>query len=120
MTKFLINKVTTKIVTLVIAITGAFLWLPAELFAAESGIKAAADQPQQYNRLVHESSPYLLQHATNPINWFPWGTEAFETAKKGGKPIFLSIGYSTCHWCHVMEHESFSDAEVAGLLHRVS
>ncbi len=68
------------------------------------------------NKLINEKSPYLLQHAHNPVNWFPWSSEAFETAKKENKPIFLSIGYSTCHWCHVMEHESFEDEEVAKLL----
>lgn len=68
------------------------------------------------NRLVTEKSPYLLQHANNPVNWFPWGSEAFEKAKNEDKPIFLSIGYSTCHWCHVMERESFEDPEVAELL----
>lgn len=68
------------------------------------------------NRLIHEKSPYLLQHAHNPVNWFPWGPEAFAQAKKEDKPILLSIGYSTCHWCHVMEKESFEDQEVATLL----
>lgn len=68
------------------------------------------------NRLINEKSPYLLQHANNPINWFPWGEEAFEIAKKEDKPIFLSIGYSTCHWCHVMAHESFEDEEVAKIM----
>ncbi|WP_010647751.1 thioredoxin domain-containing protein [Oceanobacillus massiliensis] len=68
------------------------------------------------NRLIHEKSPYLLQHARNPVNWYPWGKEAFERAKLENKPIFLSIGYSTCHWCHVMAHESFEDPEVAELL----
>lgn len=70
------------------------------------------------NELIHEKSPYLLQHAYNPVNWYPWGAEAFEKAKKEDKPIFLSIGYSTCHWCHVMERESFEDSEVAELLNR--
>ncbi len=70
------------------------------------------------NQLIHEKSPYLLQHAYNPVNWFPWGTEAFEKAKREDKPIFLSIGYSTCHWCHVMAHESFEDEEVAATLNR--
>ncbi|XOQ47375.1 MAG: Cellobiose 2-epimerase [Eubacteriales bacterium] len=70
------------------------------------------------NRLIGEKSPYLLQHAYNPVNWFPWGKEAFEVAKREDKPIFLSIGYSTCHWCHVMERESFEDAEVAERLNR--
>ncbi|RZC55546.1 hypothetical protein C5167_014401 [Papaver somniferum] len=68
------------------------------------------------NRLALEHSPYLLQHAHNPVNWYPWGEEAFEEAKKRDVPIFLSIGYSTCHWCHVMEVESFEDEQVAKLL----
>lgn len=68
------------------------------------------------NRLIHEKSPYLLQHAYNPVDWYPWGEEAFEKARKENKPIFLSIGYSTCHWCHVMEKESFEDDEVAKLM----
>jgi len=68
---------------------------------------------QASNRLIHEKSPYLLQHADNPVDWYPWGDEAFEKAKKEDKPIFLSIGYSTCHWCHVMEHESFEDPIVS-------
>jgi len=65
------------------------------------------------NRLIHEKSPYLLQHAYNPVDWYPWSAEAFERARKEDKPIFLSIGYSTCHWCHVMERESFENHEVA-------
>jgi len=68
------------------------------------------------NRLVNEKSPYLHQHATNPVDWYPWGDEAFEKARRENKPIFLSIGYSTCHWCHVMERESFCDSHVATLL----
>mgnify|MGYP005843333689 FL=1 len=68
------------------------------------------------NKLINEKSPYLLQHAYNPVEWFPWCDEAFEKAKKEDKPIFLSIGYSTCHWCHVMEKESFEDEEVAKLM----
>src|SRR5574339_141085 len=68
------------------------------------------------NRLASEKSPYLLQHADNPVDWYPWGEEAFAKAKKEDKPIFLSIGYSTCHWCHVMEHESFENPQIAGLL----
>src|SRR5438874_866222 len=70
------------------------------------------------NRLVQEKSPYLLQHAQNPVEWFPWGKEAFEKARREGKPIFLSIGYSTCHWCHVMAHESFEDAATAEIMNR--
>ena len=70
------------------------------------------------NQLVHEKSPYLLQHAHNPVEWYPWGDEAFAKAQQEQKPIFLSIGYSTCHWCHVMERESFESAEVAELMNR--
>ncbi|UCE74605.1 MAG: thioredoxin domain-containing protein [Methanomassiliicoccales archaeon] len=70
------------------------------------------------NSLINEKSPYLLQHAHNPVNWYPWSEKAFEKAKKEDKPIFLSIGYSTCHWCHVMEKESFEDPEVADLLNK--
>ncbi|MBC7765273.1 MAG: thioredoxin domain-containing protein [Hyphomonadaceae bacterium] len=68
------------------------------------------------NKLINEKSPYLLQHAHNPVNWYPWGEQAFEKAKTEDKPIFLSIGYSTCHWCHVMERESFEHEDVAALL----
>ena len=68
------------------------------------------------NHLINEKSPYLLQHAYNPVDWYPWGEEAFQKAAREDKPIFLSIGYSTCHWCHVMEHESFEDEEVARIL----
>jgi uncharacterized protein YyaL (SSP411 family) len=71
------------------------------------------------NRLIHEKSPYLLQHAHNPVNWYPWGDEAFERAQVEDKPIFLSIGYSTCHWCHVMERESFEDSEVARMMNEL-
>ncbi|NYE58424.1 thioredoxin domain-containing protein [Carboxydothermus ferrireducens] len=70
------------------------------------------------NRLIHEKSPYLLQHAYNPVDWYPWGDEAFKKALMEDKPVFLSIGYSTCHWCHVMEQESFEDEEVADLLNK--
>ncbi|MCB1693636.1 MAG: thioredoxin domain-containing protein [Pseudomonadales bacterium] len=68
------------------------------------------------NRLINEASPYLIQHAYNPVDWYPWGDEAFEKARALDKPVFLSIGYSTCHWCHVMEHESFDDEGIAALL----
>jgi hypothetical protein len=76
------------------------------------------DGGPEYNRLIFEKSPYLLQHAGNPVDWYPWGEEAFEAAKEQDKPIFLSIGYSTCHWCHVMEAESFEDDEVAELMNQ--
>src|ERR1043165_6876834 len=68
------------------------------------------------NRLAKETSPYLLQHAYNPVDWYPWGEEAFRKAREEDKPIFLSVGYSSCHWCHVMERESFEDEEAARLL----
>src|SRR5436190_5646598 len=68
------------------------------------------------NRLAEETSPYLLQHAENPVDWYPWGAEALERAKQEDKPILLSIGYAACHWCHVMAHESFEDDETARLM----
>ncbi len=68
------------------------------------------------NRLAGQTSPYLLQHADNPVDWYPWGEEAFDRARAEDKPVFLSIGYSSCHWCHVMAHESFEDEEVAALM----
>lgn len=86
------------------------------ILAAVIGATNAADKPVAANRLAKESSPYLRQHAHNPVDWYPWGPEAFEKAKKENKLIFLSIGYSSCHWCHVMERESFANAEVAKIL----
>ena len=68
------------------------------------------------NRLEHETSPYLRQHADNPVDWYPWGEEAFARARAEDKPILLSVGYSSCHWCHVMAHESFEDAAVAAVM----
>ncbi len=84
----------------------------------EQMVMPAADKTTDHgrNRLQYEQSPYLLQHADNPVDWYPWGEEAFAKARREDKPVFLSIGYSTCHWCHVMEHESFEDEEVAALL----
>jgi len=70
------------------------------------------------NRLAHEKSPYLLQHKDNPVDWYPWGEEALDKAKEENKPLFISIGYSTCHWCHVMNRESFQDREVAEVLNK--
>ena len=70
------------------------------------------------NRLKNEKSPYLLQHGENPVDWYPWCDEAFKKAADENKPVFLSIGYSTCHWCHVMAHESFEDEKVAELLNK--
>ncbi len=90
--------------------------------AVESLLKSRHTQQevkQVYaNKLVDQKSPYLLQHAHNPVNWYPWGQEAFTKAKEEDKPIFLSIGYSSCHWCHVMEKESFSNVEIAEMLNQ--
>jgi uncharacterized protein len=86
--------------------------------ALDNGGPAGKTATRSPNRLIGENSPYLLQHAYNPVNWFPWGEEAFQMAKVQDLPVFLSIGYSTCHWCHVMAHESFEDVEVAALLNR--
>ena len=77
------------------------------------------DSKKDYNHLKDEKSPYLIQHAKNPVNWYPWGDEAFEKAEKENKPVFLSIGYSTCHWCHVMAQESFEDPEVGELINKI-
>jgi uncharacterized protein YyaL (SSP411 family) len=78
-----------------------------------------SDTERKPNRLIHEKSSYLLQHAYNPVDWYPWGNEAFAKAKAEDKPVFVSIGYSTCHWCHVMEKECFDDEEVAKLMNEV-
>src|SRR4051812_12794176 len=88
------------------------------LVALAAGPLALADPDPKRpaNRLARETSPYLLLHAHNPVDWYPWGPEAFAKAKAEKKPIFLSIGYSSCYWCHVMERESFMDAEIARAL----
>ncbi len=88
----------------------------APLPSAEEIAVLPADGGPMFNRLIFEHSPYLLQHARNPVDWYPWGDEAFEKARAEGKLVFLSVGYATCHWCHVMEHESFEDEEVAALM----
>ncbi|MGB5814899.1 MAG: DUF255 domain-containing protein, partial [Thermoanaerobaculia bacterium] len=72
-----------------------------------------ADETKQKNRLAAESSPYLLLHQTNPVDWYPWSAEALERARREDRPVFLSVGYSTCYWCHVMERESFTDPAIA-------
>lgn len=77
-----------------------------------------SEHPLYTNRLIHQKSPYLLQHAHNPVDWYPWGEEAFQAAKDQDRPIFLSIGYATCHWCHVMERESFENVEIAQLMNQ--
>ena len=70
------------------------------------------------NRLKNETSPYLRQHAENPVDWYPWGEEAWEESARSGRPVLLSIGYAACHWCHVMAHESFEDPETAAQMNR--
>lgn len=85
--------------------------------AAETA-RLPPDGGPEFNRLVHERSPYLRQHARNPVDWYPWGEEAFARARRENKPVFLSVGYSSCHWCHVMEHESFERDDVAAILNR--
>ena len=86
---------------------------------ATAGVRSHKTENHLYtNRLIHEKSPYLLLHAHNPVDWYPWGEEAFAKAKRENKPIFLSIGYYTCHWCHVMERESYSDPAIAELINR--
>src|SRR6266436_972918 len=86
------------------------------LVTSDSFTEQTPAQSEHTNRLAQEKSPYLLQHAHNPVDWYPWGQEAFDKAKRENKPIFLSIGYSTCHWCHVMERESFSNPDIAKLI----
>jgi len=83
----------------------------------ESNANASEKYPDK-NLLSKEKSPYLLQHANNPVHWYPWGEAAFAKAKAEDKPVFLSIGYSTCHWCHVMEHESFENPEIAEVMNK--
>ncbi|MEI8154597.1 MAG: thioredoxin domain-containing protein [Hyphomicrobiales bacterium] len=104
------------------ALITAFVMLAVTVGAGgqSAGVRVAqVDGKTQYtNRLIDEKSPYLQLHAHNPVDWYPWGEEAFEKARREGKPIFLSIGYSTCHWCHVMEAESFSDPAIADLMNK--
>src|SRR5712692_8696185 len=85
---------------------------------AATAAEVSPAQSKHTNRLASEKSPYLLQHAHNPVDWYPWGEEAFAKARAEDKPIFLSIGYSTCHWCHVMERESFESEPLAEVLNR--
>ncbi|RKQ95728.1 hypothetical protein C7446_3243 [Kushneria sinocarnis] len=89
-----------------------------EQYSVRTRYTDARGEPVYINHLIGEDSPYLLQHAHNPVDWYPWGSEAFDKASREDKPIFLSIGYSTCHWCHVMEEESFDDEGVAEVLNR--
>ncbi len=106
---------------LLIGMNGLFpSWLVAETVytGITQQVKRRVVMAGKPNHLINEKSPYLLQHAYNPVDWYPWEDEAFARAKKEDKPIFLSIGYSTCHWCHVMAHESFENTEIAALLNK--
>jgi len=109
-------------VAVVLIIVGLWYWdtqrpEPPDRTGGGQVVHAEEDDGHKHtNHLIDESSPYLLQHAHNPVNWYPWGEEAFEKAKREDKPVFLSVGYSTCYWCHVMEKESFEDEEVAKIL----
>jgi hypothetical protein len=91
------------------------MWL---VTSSDASAESKSASPVHTNRLAKEKSPYLLQHAHNPVDWYPWGEEAFAKARRENKPIFLSIGYSTCHWCHVMAHESFENEDIAALMNR--
>ena len=97
---------------------GGFLALTWLVTSSDTFAEAKPAQPEHTNRLAQEKSPYLLQHAHNPVDWYPWGEEAFAKARRENKPIFLSVGYSTCHWCHVMAHESFENEEIAAVMNR--
>jgi uncharacterized protein YyaL (SSP411 family) len=93
----------------------ALTWL---VTSSDTFAESTPGHSEHMNRLAHEKSPYLLQHAHNPVDWYAWGEEAFAKARRENKPIFLSVGYSTCHWCHVMAHESFESEEVAAIMNR--
>jgi len=93
----------------------ALTWL---VTSSDPSAEPTPPHSEHTNRLAHEKSPYLLQHAHNPVDWYPWGEEAFAKARREKMPIFLSVGYSTCHWCHVMAHESFENEEVAAIMNR--
>jgi hypothetical protein len=95
-----------------------FGFLALTWFMTSNDVFAGQTAARPGNRLAHEKSPYLLQHAHNPVDWYPWSEEAFAKARRENKPIFLSVGYSTCHWCHVMAHESFENEEVAAIMNR--
>src|SRR5881398_3272335 len=95
-----------------------FLALTCLVTSSDTFAQRTPARSDHTNRLAGEKSPYLLQHAHNPVDWYPWGEEAFAKARRENKPIFLSVGYSTCHWCHVMAHESFESEQVAAIMNR--
>jgi len=109
----------SAVISFALGAIGAEVNAPTSLAGTEwNGEPMASSKPAHTNRLASEKSPYLQQHAHNPVDWFPWGEEAFEKARREDKPIFLSVGYSTCHWCHVMERESFENEAIADLLNQ--
>jgi len=113
-----LNQLAQRVVA-AITLSACFIVAPSSnAIGQEEPEAAAADHADtsHTNALVNESSPYLLLHAHNPVDWFPWNDASLAKAKAEGKPIFLSIGYSSCHWCHVMERESFLDEEIAKFL----
>src|SRR5262249_55220241 len=97
-----------------------FSWPKGGSAMSGHGISTTAHggEPKHTNRLIHETSPYLLQHAHNPVDWYPWGPAAFERAHAEDRPILLSVGYAACHWCHVMEEESFENEDTARLMNK--
>ena len=97
---------------------GGFLALTWLVTSSDIFAEPRSSRPEHTNRLAQEKSPYLLQHAHNPVDWYPWGEDAFAKARRENKPIFLSVGYSTCHWCHVMAHESFENEDIAAIMNR--
>ena len=108
------TSASSRIVVIFLYTLGIYFFMSTPIYGKDHNMTS-----KKPNRLISEKSPYLLQHAYNPVDWYPWSDEAFEKAKREDKPIFLSIGYSTCHWCHVMAHESFEDPEVAKLMNDV-
>ena len=112
---FLMKKVTQRSIKILALV--ATLNFSACDMGDSSNMKLREDTQELHsNHLAGESSPYLLSHADNPVDWYPWGPEALAKAVKEDKPIFLSVGYAACHWCHVMEHESFENPEIAAIL----
>ena len=103
-------------VSLVSLVVAGLMVVAVFALQGEEHMSSTTAEPKHTNRLADETSPYLLQHAHNPVDWYPWCEEAFERAREEGKPVFLSIGYSTCHWCHVMEHESFESEDIAKIM----
>jgi len=112
------NKQQKKGVTYRLLLIGAILIINVINGCSKDRGREQATEMNRTNMMIKEKSPYLLQHAHDPVNWYPWGEEAFDKAKKEDKPVFLSIGYSTCHWCHVMKHESFSDPVTAKIMNK--